>query len=67
MRKFPYLIELNASGAICSFVQEEEISMLSDWQQQQTTKAKKTVNDFIGIVAISHKTYLLADSYSNLQ
>jgi hypothetical protein len=44
--------------------------MLSDWQQQQTTKAKKTVNDFIGIVAISHKThktYLLGDSYLKLQ
>jgi hypothetical protein len=35
-------MELNVSGEICSFSQEEEALMgLSDWQLQQTAKTKK--------------------------
>jgi hypothetical protein len=33
-------MELNVSGEICSFAQEEEPPGLSDWQLQQQTAAK---------------------------
>jgi hypothetical protein len=54
MRKLPYSMELNASGEIWSFAQEEETPGSIDWQLQQVAKAQKMVRiDLIGIFAIS--------------
>jgi hypothetical protein len=47
-------MELNVSGEICSFAQEEEPpGLLSDWQLQQTAVKNMTRMHFIGVVAIS--------------
>jgi hypothetical protein len=53
MKKLPYSIELNGSGEICSFVQEEHtLGLPSDWQLQQTTKAKKMVTMHLVAIAV---------------
>jgi hypothetical protein len=51
MRKLPYTMELNVSGEICSFAQEEEPPGLSDWQP--TAAKNMTRIDLIDIVTIS--------------
>jgi hypothetical protein len=46
-------MELNVSGEIWSFAQEEEAPGSIDWQLQQTTKTQKMASmDLTGIVAI---------------
>jgi hypothetical protein len=46
-------MELNVSGEICSFAQEEEPPGLSDWQLQQTADKNMTRMHLIDVVAIS--------------
>ncbi len=46
-------MELNVSGEICSFAQEEEAPELSNRQLQQTAVQNMTRMHFIGVVAIS--------------
>jgi hypothetical protein len=49
-------MELNGSGEICSFAQEEEKSGPFDWQLQQVAKAQKMVRiDLIEILAILNR------------
>jgi hypothetical protein len=50
-------MELNASGEIWSFAQEEETPGPIDWQLQQVAKAQKMVRiDLIGIFAILNQS-----------
>jgi hypothetical protein len=42
-------MELNVSGEICSFAQEEEPPGLSDWQLQQMTETNKMVKMYLTI------------------
>jgi hypothetical protein len=59
MKKLPYSIELNGSGEICSFVQEQTLGLPSDWQLQQTTKAKMMVRlNCIGVKTILNQSFL---------
>jgi hypothetical protein len=46
-------MELNVSGEICSFAQEEEPPGLSDWQLQQTADKNMTRIHLIDVEAIS--------------
>ncbi len=48
-------MELNVSGEICSFAQEEEaLGLSADWQLQKTTETNKMVKMYlIDFVAIS--------------
>jgi hypothetical protein len=46
-------MELNVSGEICSFAQEEEPPGLSNRQLQQTAVKNMTRMHFIDVVAIS--------------
>jgi hypothetical protein len=46
-------MELNVSGEICSFAQEEEPPGLSGWELQQTAIKNMTRMHFICVVAIS--------------
>jgi hypothetical protein len=52
-------MELNVSGEIWSFAQEEERPWPSDWQLQQTTKAKMMVRlNCIGVKTILNQSFL---------
>jgi hypothetical protein len=46
-------MELNVSGEISSFAQEEEPPVLSDWQLQQTAAKNMTRMHLICVEAIS--------------
>jgi hypothetical protein len=42
-------MELNVSGEICRFAQEEEAPGLSDWELQQMTETNKMVKMYLTI------------------
>jgi hypothetical protein len=46
-------MELNVSGEICSFAQEEEAPGLSDWHLQQTAAKNMTRMHLMDVIAIS--------------
>ena len=60
MRKLPYSMELNVSGEIFNFAQEEEAPglLLIDWHLQQTAETEMMARNLIVIVAIRNRVQI---------